>query len=159
MSWKRKSKQNPSLSALGRGTKNTMMDMDNELKKIAALMAAHDTDGFRTFLNELFQRCDSEQKKIITHFVEDELMKSTKKIESVVSDAQIRQQLSEVMDVLPLSHIAKAYFNKSRFWLYQRVNGNIVNGKRACFTADEIKTFNFALQDISRKIGSVAICS
>jgi hypothetical protein len=136
-----------------------IMDMDNELKKMAALMAANDTDGFRAYLKELFQRCDSEQKNIVTRFVEDELSKSTRKIEAVVADAQIRQQLSDVIDVLPLSHIAKTYFKKSRFWLYQRVNGNIVNGKRACFTTDEIKTFNFALQDISRKIGSIAISS
>ena len=35
--------------------------------------------------------------------------------------------------------------------LYQRLNGNLVNGKPARFTPDELQTFNNALQDISKK--------
>lgn len=40
-----------------------------------------------------------------------------------------------------MSYIAEHYFGKSRQWLYQRINGNIVNGKPADFTPDELKTF------------------
>lgn len=61
------------------------------------------------------------------------------------------------LNILPLSHIAEHYFKKSRQWLYQRINGNIVNGKPAQFTDEEIETLNFALQDISKKIGSIRV--
>jgi hypothetical protein len=37
------------------------------------------------------------------------------------------------------------------------VNGSIVNGKPAKFTPAEIDTLNYALQDISKKIGSTVI--
>ena len=37
------------------------------------------------------------------------------------------------------------------------MNGNIINGKPAKFTEEEIKNLNFALQDISKKIGSVRV--
>ena len=69
----------------------------------------------------------------------------------------IRQQLEKILAILPLSYIAENYFGKSKAWFYQRLNGNSVNGKPAQFTEEEIKTLNFALQDISRKIGSVSI--
>lgn len=77
--------------------------------------------------------------------------------EALVKRIKVREQLSEVLPILPLSYIAKNYFNKSRQWLYQRVNGNIVNGKPAEFTDEEIEVFNTAIQDLSRKLGSVGI--
>jgi len=41
--------------------------------------------------------------------------------------------------------------------LYQKINGCSVNGKPAKFTPEEISTLNFALQDISKDIGSTVI--
>ena len=69
----------------------------------------------------------------------------------------VRHQLGEVKEELSLSYIAKNYFNKSRQWLNQRINGSIVNGKPAKFTDDQLRVFNNALHDISKKIGSVKI--
>jgi len=56
-----------------------------------------------------------------------------------------------------MSYIAKKYFNKDRTWLYQKINGNIKNGKPVKFSDTEVHMFNFALKDISNKIGSIAI--
>ncbi|EKB56596.1 DUF5053 domain-containing protein [Bergeyella zoohelcum] len=69
----------------------------------------------------------------------------------------IRQQLESVLPILPLSYIAENYFGKSKAWFYQRLNGNSVNGKPASFTEEEIKTLNFALQDLSQKLGSISV--
>jgi hypothetical protein len=55
------------------------------------------------------------------------------------------------------SYIARNYFKKSKNWIYQRVNGYQVNGKTSRFTDSEIEKFNFALQDISKRLGSIAI--
>ena len=77
--------------------------------------------------------------------------------EALVKQVRVREQLENALPLLPLSYIAEHYFKKSRQWLYQKINANIVNGKPAQFTEEEIKTLNFALQDISRKIGSVSI--
>ena len=49
------------------------------------------------------------------------------------------------------------YFKKSKSWLYQRLNRNNINGKPVKFTKNEIETFNFAIQDISKKLGSTSI--
>lgn len=69
----------------------------------------------------------------------------------------VRQQLGDILPILPLSYIAENYFGKSKAWFYQRLNGNTVNGKPASFTEEEVKTLNFALQDLSQKLGSVSV--
>ena len=64
-------------------------------------------------------------------------------------DALLRDKLGEIPDVISLSYIAKKYFGKSRNWLYQRINGYLVNGKPARFTEEERKKFVAAINDIS----------
>ena len=122
-------------------------------------MNKRDTVGFKTYLKELYEKGSSDEKEAISLFVETELKKSTDCVKSTVNDIQIRIQLENIVEILPLSYISKKYFNKTRQWLYQRINGNIVNGKLAKFTESEIETFNYALQDISKRIGSTAIHS
>lgn len=69
----------------------------------------------------------------------------------------IRQQLGEIPEILSMSYIAKNYFGKSRTWLYQRVNGNKVNGKPAYFTRSERKQLQDALQDIGKKLSAITL--
>lgn len=60
----------------------------------------------------------------------------------------IRQQLESILPMVSLSYIAKTYFGKSKEWLYQRINGNIVNGRPAKFTQQEIDLLNNALNNM-----------
>ena len=83
-----------------------------------------------------------------------ECMKETNKN---LSDFLMREQLNDILPYISISAIAKNYFGKSKEWFYQKMNGNIINGKPAKFTEEEIKNLNFALQDISKKIGSVRV--
>ena len=69
----------------------------------------------------------------------------------------LRDKLENILPIVSVSYIAKTYFNRSRQWLYQRINGNMVNGKQAKLTKSEIQTLNTALQDIGKKISSVAV--
>lgn len=68
-----------------------------------------------------------------------------------------RAKLGHVPEAISFSYIAKTYFGKSRGWLMQKVNGNMVNGKQAAFTEDERKQFRAALQDISRQLSIAAM--
>lgn len=74
-----------------------------------------------------------------------------------LSNFLMREQLNDILPYISVSAIAKNYFGKSKEWFYQKMNGNIVNGKPAKFTEEEIKNLNFALQDISKKISSVRV--
>ncbi len=59
-------------------------------------------------------------------------------------------RLGEVAKIISLSYVAEKYFGKTRHWLYQRLNGNLVNGKPARFTPAERRKLSEALADISR---------
>ena len=71
-------------------------------------------------------------------------------------EAILRDKLGELPEAISFSYIAKKYFGKSRNWLYQR-NGNIVNGKKARFTDNELKTFLNALNDVSEMIHQTSL--
>lgn len=70
---------------------------------------------------------------------------------------KMKEQLREVTQFVSMAYIAKHYFNKTKGWLSQRVNGNEVNGKPVAFTPDEINTLNEAFADLSRKLGSFRV--
>lgn len=70
---------------------------------------------------------------------------------------RLREQLEEILPFVSLSYIAKHYFDKSESWIYQRINGNIVNGKEASFNKKELETFTFALHDIGQKLTQVEV--
>ena len=79
------------------------------------------------------------------------------KMREIAAKYNSEEDKKAITNFVSLSYLAKKYFNKSRSWLYQRLNGNLVNGKPARFTQEELQTFNNALQDISKKIGSLSI--
>ncbi|NLX66593.1 MAG: DUF5053 domain-containing protein [Bacteroidales bacterium] len=56
-----------------------------------------------------------------------------------------------------MSYIAKNYFNKTKSWLSQRINGNEVNGKPVQFTPEEIDTLNGAISDLSQKLAAFRV--
>ena len=51
----------------------------------------------------------------------------------------------------------KNYFGKTKTWLYQRLNGNKVNGKEARFTESEARQLQEALHDIGHRLTSIIL--
>ena len=91
----------------------------------------------------------------VNQFV-DGLDKALAEGEEMIARARLAS-LGDVPDAISFSYIAKKYFGKSRGWLMQKVNGNIVNGKQASFTEDERKQFRAALQDLSKQLSIAAL--
>ena len=132
------------------------MALKDELLALKPLLGT-DSPEFYTKMTEIAAKYNSEEdKKAIANFVSERLQNIDKKLD-VIEESAIKLQLQAVAEIVSLSYLAKKYFNKSRSWLYQRLNGNLVNGKPARFTQEELQTFNDALQDISKKIGSLSI--
>lgn len=73
------------------------------------------------------------------------------------ADLAVRQQLKAALPMISVAYIAKNYFGKSKEWLYQRINGNVVNGKPVKFTSQEIDTLNAALQDMGQILISMHV--
>lgn len=83
--------------------------------------------------------------------------KGLEAIQEELQNVKLALELGDVANAISLSYIAKAYFGKSKNWLYQRLNGNKVNGKPAQFTEEERKQFAEALRDLSRRIDETAL--
>ena len=68
----------------------------------------------------------------------------------------LKAKLKDILPIVSVSYLSKNYFHKSPQWFYQRLNGNIVNGKPAQFTSEELKVLQIALLDISEKLNTSA---
>lgn len=110
------------------------------------------------FLSDMKARYTSiEDKETIRKHLMGELTNIKSELTDIDKELTIREQLKDISEVVSLSYIAKKYFGKSRAWLYQRINGNSVRGQIYTLSPEEIDTLNFALRDISNKIGSLSI--
>lgn len=79
----------------------------------------------------------------------------TRRLQDADKDIKtIREQLGDTYALLPISYISRHYFGKSAAWLHQRVNGYRVRGKVYTLDEDQKRTFNAAVQDIAKEIGS-----
>ena len=137
------------------------MELNKELAKLKSFMDANLEDEYKKQSDYIYSTFTSESDlKIIDSFMSELLSELSSQTKELIYEAEsilVREQLKEISEIVSMSYIAKKYFNKNRTWIYQKINGNLKNGKPAKFTASEIQTFNYALRDISNKIGSIAI--
>ena len=71
-------------------------------------------------------------------------------------DNVLRNKLDGIYESISWSYIARTYFNKSRAWLSQRINGLMIHGKEVQFTYEEKQTLLQALRDIGKRIERTA---
>ena len=88
---------------------------------------------------------------------ESAVVESARKTLSDIKELKIKEQITQISEMISMSYIAKNYFNKSKSWMSQRINELDVNGKPAKFTSEEVDILNFAIQDISTKLGTLRI--
>ncbi|MBR4977639.1 MAG: DUF5053 domain-containing protein [Bacteroidales bacterium] len=101
---------------------------------------------------EIAELCDEDTMKVAS-IATEQIQESIDEINGII----IRRQLEDILPFMSLAYIAKRYFGKSRQWLYQRVNGTIVNGKPARFTNQEIDILNAAIQDMGNRLLSTKV--
>lgn len=111
------------------------------------------TDKERDIVREEIRKACDEDAASVASIAVEQIKDTHAEIDAYI----IRKQMEDVLPCISLAYIAETYFKKSRQWLYQRVNGLLVNGKPAKFTPEEIETLNFALQDMGQKLASTRI--
>ncbi len=125
-----------------------------------------DLAELKTLSGDAFIQKATEMKNIYTdpndvseiqRFIAGGLDEIENELKELKDEVLVRQQLSEVAKFVNLSYIAEHYFNKSRAWLSQRINGHVVAGKRRYLSAKDKETLNFALKDMSKKLGSLTV--
>lgn len=66
---------------------------------------------------------------------------------------RIRQlEGAEILNAINCAAISERFFNRSRAWFTQRLNNNIVNGKPASFTPNELLKLRTALKVLTSEI-------
>ena len=135
-----------------------MEALEKELKKLKNYYDANNEVEFKRQADLVNDKFTSEkEQEQIKQFSMSLLEDLNNRTDEFIREVNVRLKLEEVMQIVSMSYIAKKYFNRTRHWLYQKINGNFKNGKSVCFTQTELNTLDFALKDISHKIGSVNI--
>jgi hypothetical protein len=132
------------------------MELNKDLLNLKKLMGKENMEDFKNEFNLLCENYPGEKDTIVS-FVEKELEESGKRIDVFIEEAKVKVQLMDITKIISLSYVSEHYFKRTRTWLYQKINGHRVNGKSARFTENEIETLNFAIQDISKKLGATVI--
>lgn len=70
--------------------------------------------------------------------------------EQLLSEMEMKKQLSQIVPFINISEVSRKYFHKSANWLHQRINGYQVNGKASKFSEEEKNILRYALNDISK---------
>lgn len=138
-----------------------MYELKNELKVLKEIMKSDSPTkviDFQKKVDEINKLYPSEKDgDIIADFVMQYYAEIGSELNQVRNELTVRQQLADISGFISLSYIAKNYFGKSKQWLNNKINGCIVNGKPSKFTEDEKERLNYALNDLSKKLGSIRI--
>lgn len=98
-----------------------------------------------------------EDKALITEHVHQMLDGIGAELDEVNKELDTMEAVKSISSIISFKYIAETYFKKSKSWFSQRLNGHVVHGKPCTFSEEELATLRFALQDISKKIGSLSI--
>lgn len=130
----------------------------DELREIFRNITPETEEEYKKRFLSIQERYTSpEEVEAINEFMMSLYKVMDEKAEEVERLLTIQEQLRPFKEILPMSYIARTYFGKSSAWLQQRIYGYKVRGKVYTLSEKDIDTLNFALQDISKKIGSLSI--
>ena len=101
--------------------------------------------------DQLNQELETLKSKFMLLDTDEACARADKLIDNV-----LRNKLDGIYESISWSYIARTYFNKSRAWLSQRINGLMIHGKEVQFTYEEKQTLLQALRDIGKKIERTA---
>ena len=105
--------------------------------------------------NLFLESLSDDKKKEVFEAIDEDFKAIHREIEDVKQTINIRDILAPILPAISISYLAKNYFHKTPQWFYQRMNGNVVNGKYASFSDSDIKTLHFAIQDISKQLSTI----
>ena len=124
---------------------------------------ASSTEERQTIIDEYKRRfeslSDEEKKRETARQFESvrAVLEGVKANNEELEARRIREKLGIVHEAISMSYVAKNYFGKTKTWLYQRLNGNKVNGKEARFTESEARQLQDALHDLGHRLSSIIL--
>ena len=106
--------------------------------------------------NEIIAKLETMDKDTVAEVAQPFVEENVARLESEVK--ALRSQIDEEdYKLLPISYIAKNYFNKSASWLLQRLNGYQVRGKVYTLSQEQKGIFYQAVKEISNRISALQL--
>lgn len=99
-------------------------------------------------------RAIEEKEAVMAEF--NRVMEKLPEEEKEKSTVGLSSELKCLGKFLTYSEIVGHYFKKTRGWFYHKPNGDLVNGKPAAFTPDELECLSEAFIDIAKQLGKTA---
>lgn len=130
--------------------------LEKKLKELDALLQMPVGEEREAKFQELYEwfsahKDEPEVREVMPRLL-DQKIEATK--EEIIT---LRSQMGELYELLPLSYIAKVYFDKPKAWLYQRLNGYEIRGHRYTLNEEQKQTFNRACRELGQRIGSFCL--
>lgn len=136
----------------------TIHDELKELRELFNNITPEKEEEYKTRFLSIQERYTSpEDAEAIGDFILDNFKYMNQEIEELNRMITIQEQLAKDKEIIPIAYIARTYFGKSTAWLQQRLYGYKVRGKVYKLSDKDLNIFNNALQDISKRIGSLVI--
>ncbi len=121
---------------------------------ILALSTANSADALNS-VNTMFSDSDvmtPQQETIFDAILTPKLSASLSNADDVITQARTRLSLDPVSEYISMSYVAKRFFNKSRSWL-----NNKINGRSADISKEELNTLIAALNTMSKELSDTAL--
>ena len=136
----------------------TIYDELKELQDLFKNMTPEKEEEYKArFLSIQERYTTPEDAEAIGDFILGNFKYMNQEIEELDRMITIQEQLAKDKEIIPIAYIARTYFGKSTAWLQQRLYGYKVRGKVYKLSDKDLNIFNNALQDISKRIGSLVI--
>ncbi len=108
-------------------------------------------------LDAFYNSLTDEDALLIQEAVNEDFKQMHEEIADIKKTYTARDLMAPVLPYISVSALAKEYFGKSASWFYQRLNGNMIHGKAAAFTDEELVKLTKALDDIANKLHQAAL--
>ena len=137
------------------------MGTDKEINNLLNEFLQLETDEQRKqFRGKIAHTLSGKNEKEKCEFAEILSSKAQETIDlsqALIDEHDFKQALNDIVPAVTWSYIAEEYFQKSRSWFSQRMNGYHVNNKAASFTDEEIDLLSNSLLDLSERIKKSAL--
>lgn len=122
-----------------------------------AAKTQEEKDEHKELFQEFLKTLSPAEGKEFAHAFYQGAKDAKERYDSATRTLQLRKDLEGINDFTSMSYIAKHYFGKTRHWLYQRINGSMVNGKPVAFTDEEKQKLVAALKELSVVMSRTAL--
>ena len=130
----------------------TDREINNLLNEFLQLETDEQRRQFQGKIAHTLSGKTEEEKREFAEILSNRAQQTIDQSQALIDEYDFKQALKDIVPAITWSYIAEEYFNKSRSWFSQRMNGYHVNNKVATFTDDEIDLLSDSLLDLSERI-------